>query len=404
MTGPDVHRPRPLEGIRVLAVEQMIAAPWSTQMLARLGADVLKVEHPVHGDSGRGATPSIIDPDGRRVGATFLRNNLDKRSIGIDLKRAPGLVLDLAEHCDVFVQNQRAGALERMGLGYEQVRARNPRVIYVSVSGFGETVETPYREWPAYASIAEAMSGIYEWARVPGQPLLVNPMGGLGDIGSGMFATIGVLAALLQRASTGEGQHVDISMFDSMVAIADVVTAYESLGSTGERAPGAIITTFAAGDGDVVVQISREHQFERLATIIGCPEWLTDERFATRDGWVAHREDVIRPAVEAWSSTLPKLEVARRLADAGIAAGPCNSARDVIDDPHVAARGMLVGFDRGDGGTYLVPGNPVRMSGDDPPADRRSPWLGEDTDRVLAEVLGLDPGRIAALRAEGLVG
>ena len=404
MTGPGTHRPRPLEGVRVLAVEQMIAAPWSTQMLARLGADVIKVEHPVHGDSGRGATPSIADPDGRRVGATFLRNNLDKRSVGIDLKRAPGLVLDLAEHCDVFVQNHKAGALERMGLGYEQVRARNPRVIYVSVSGFGETVETPYRDWPAYASIAEAMSGIYEWARVPGQPLLVNPMGGLGDIGSGMFATIGVLAALLQRTLTGEGQHVDISMFDAMVSIADVVTAYESLGSSGERAPGAIITTFAAADGEVVVQISREHQFERLATIVGHPEWLADGRFATREGWVAHREDVIRPAVEAWSSTLPKLEVARRLADAGIAAGPCNSARDVIDDPHVAARGMLVGFDRGDGGTYLVPGNPVRMSGDEPPPERRAPWLGEDTDGVLAEVLGLTPERIAALRADGLVG
>lgn len=396
--------PRPLEGVRVLAVEQMIAAPWSTQMLARLGAEVIKVEHPVHGDSGRGANPSIAAPDGRRVGATFLRNNLDKRSVGIDLKRAPELVLDLAERCDVFVQNYKAGALERMGLGYEHVRSRNPRVVYVSVSGFGETVETPYRDWPAYASIAEAMSGVYEWAREPDRPLLVNPMGGLGDIGSGMFATIGVLAALLQRTLTGEGQHIDISMFDSMLAIADVVTAYESLGSSGQRAPGAIITTFAAADGEVVVQISREHQFERLATIIGRPEWLTDERFASRDGWVAHREDVIRPAVEAWSSTLPKAEVARVLAEVGIAAGPCNTARDVIDDPHVAARDMLIGFDRGDGGTYLVPGNPVRMSGDVAPPDRRAPWLGEHTDAVLGEVLGLSRDRLAELRADGLIG
>jgi crotonobetainyl-CoA:carnitine CoA-transferase CaiB-like acyl-CoA transferase len=380
----------------------MIAAPWATQLLARLGAEVLKVEHPVHGESGRASTPAITGPDGRPVGVTFIRNNLNKRSLGIDLRKGADLVLDLAEHCDVFVQNSRPGAMDAFGLGYDDVRSRNPAIIYVSVSGFGETTDSPYRTWPAYAAIAEAMSGIYQWARRPGQLPVINPMGGLGDVGSGMFAVIGVLSALLHRARTGLGQHVDVAMYDSMLAIADVVTTYASLGEV-QRQPGAIISTFAAADGDVVIQVSREHQFERLARIIGHPEWLDDDRFATRGGWVRYREDVIRPAVEAWTSQLPKLKVAELLADAGIPAGPCNDAADVMADPHVALRQMLATFDRGDGGTYVVPGNPVKLSAVEPVGDRRAPWLGEDTEVVLQDLLGLDESRLAELRAAGVV-
>jgi crotonobetainyl-CoA:carnitine CoA-transferase CaiB-like acyl-CoA transferase len=394
--------PRPLEGIRVLAVEQMIAAPWATQLLARLGADVVKVEHPTTGDSGRASTPWVTGEDGRPVGATFIRNNLNKRSIGIDLKRGADLVLDLAERCDVFVQNSKAGSLERMGLGYDAVRARNPGVVYVSLSGFGTTSDSPYQDWPAYAAVAEAMSGIYDWARQPGQPPVINPMGGLGDIGTGMFAVIGILSALLERERTGVGQHLDIAMLDAMVAICDVVPSLSSLGAE-ERAPGAILTTFAAGDGDVVVQISREHQFERLATLVGRPEWTSDERFATRAGWVAHREDVVRPAVEAWMAGRPKLEVAQALAAAGIAAGPCNDAADVIGDEHLQRRRMLVELEDAEGATYLVPGNPVHVAGTRPHPDRRAPWLGEDTDTVLGDELSLSPDRIAALRADGII-
>ena len=148
--------PLPLEGVRVLAVEQMIAAPWATQLLGRLGADVIKVEHPERGESGRGADPHVVDPRGRRVGATFLRNNLNKRSVGIDLKRGADLVAALAEHCDVLVENFKAGTLAKSGLDYETLAARNPRLIYVSVTGFGTTTESPYESWPAYASIAPA--------------------------------------------------------------------------------------------------------------------------------------------------------------------------------------------------------------------------------------------------------
>ncbi|HEY4397541.1 MAG TPA: CoA transferase, partial [Acidimicrobiia bacterium] len=157
---------KPLEGVRVLAAEQMQALPFGTQLMTRLGAEVVKVEHPVHGESGRGALPAMEDPQGRRVGATFLRNNLNKRSVGLDIKSERGreLFLELVPHFDVVAENFKAGAMARLGLGYEDVAKVDPRIIYLSISGFGNTVETPY-DWPAYAPIVEAMSGIYEYKR-----------------------------------------------------------------------------------------------------------------------------------------------------------------------------------------------------------------------------------------------
>src|SRR5882672_10846951 len=208
----------------------MQALPYATQMLARLGAEVVKVEHPVHGESGRASTPAMLDPEGRKVGATYLRNNLNKQSLGIDLKSPEGreLFLALAGRFDVVAENFKAGTMDRMGLGYDVIAARYPRVVYVSISGFGNAAETPYRDWPAYASIVEAMSGIYDY-RHPDEPPVTIPVGALGDISSALFGVIGVLAALRHRDHTGLGQYVDIAMFDAMVAMTDIVTNFWSL-------------------------------------------------------------------------------------------------------------------------------------------------------------------------------
>src|SRR6266568_1491361 len=186
---------KPLEGVRVLAAEQMQALPFGTQLMTRLGAEVVKIEHPVHGESGRGALPAMDDPQGRRVGATFLRNNLNKRSVGLDIKSERGrdLFLQLVPHFDVVAENFKAGAMARLGLGYEDVAKVDPKIIYLSISGFGNTVETPY-DWPAYAPIVEAMSGIYEYKRPEDQPPVPAPAGALGDIGTSMFGVIDVLA------------------------------------------------------------------------------------------------------------------------------------------------------------------------------------------------------------------
>jgi formyl-CoA transferase len=296
---------KPLDGVRILAAEQMQALPFATQLLSRLGAEVVKVEHPVHGESGRGSTPAMTDPHGREVGATYLRNNLNKRSVGLDLKTAEGrdLFLRLAPRFDVVAENFKAGTMDRMQLGYDDVAAVHPSVVYLSLSGFGNADVSPYRTWPAYASVVEAMSGVYEYKSGPDQPPVTIPVGALGDISTALFATIGVLAALRHRDRTGEGQHLDIAMLDAMVAMTDVVTNFWSMGvrPDPERTLQVICEGFKASDGYVVTQIVREHQFERLADLIGRPEWKSDPRFETRAGWARPSNPTSgRPSKRGW--------------------------------------------------------------------------------------------------------
>jgi len=402
-------RQLPLSGVRILSLEQMQALPYATQLLARLGADVVKVEPPGIGDSGRGSLPAMTAPDGRRVGATFLRNNLGKRSIAVNLKDPRGrqLVLDLATHFDVVAENSKAGAMARLGLGYSDIAAVHPAAIYVSVSGFGNTVATPYQDWPAYAAIVEAMSGIYEMKRVGDQPPTPAPVGALGDIGAALYATIGILAALRQREATGRGQYVDIAMFDAVIAMTDIVANFWSMGlRNGDLGP-LIMHGFRAKDGWFILQVGRQPHFDRLVEVIGHPEWATDPRFATRQGWLDHLEAVLRPAIEKWAADKTKAAAAGALGAAGLAAGPCLSDAELVTDPHVAARQMLVEIPRTDGveQPVLTPGNPVRMS--DMPAvtdsGSRPPWLGEHTASVLAAELGLADEQLSALRENGVI-
>ena len=409
ITNPDaVQYGKPLEGVRILALEQMQALPYATQLLARLGADVVKVESVKGGDLGRGSQPGITDPDGRFVGATYLRNNLDKKSICVDLKAPEGkqLILDLAPKFDIVAENFKGGALSRMGLGYDDIAAVHPGVIYLSVSGFGNTVETPYDGWPAYAAVAEAMSGIYDYKLEPGRPPAVSPVGALGDIGTALFGTIGILAALRHSDRTGLGQYIDVAMFDAMVSMTDLVTNFWSLGL--RPAPGQglamVLDGFEASNGWFIIQVGREHEFERLANLVGKPEWLTDERLSTRAGWREHMDDILRPGVKAWAADKTNIEACKALADAGVAAGPCLTAQQVIDDPHVAARNMLMEIPRPEGGDpVLTPGNPIKMSRVSEGPDVRMPWLGEHTNEVLAAELGLDDARIEQLRTDGVI-
>jgi formyl-CoA transferase len=348
----------------------------------------------------------MLDPEGRFVGATFLRNNLSKRSICVDLKSEAGrdLVLRLAPQFDVVAENSKAGAMARLGLGYDDVAAVHPSVIYLSVSGFGAT-PSPYDSWPAFAPIVEAMSGIYELKRRGDEPPLVAPVGALGDIGSGLYAVIGVLAALRQRDATGRGQHVDIAMYDAMVAMTDIVTSFWSLGLRGGNLAPLIMDGFRAADGWFIVQVGREPQFAKLAELVGRPEWVDEPRFADRQGWVDHLDTVIRPAVEAWAAHLTRIEACEAMSAAGLAAGPCFRDDEVVVDPHVAARHMLVEMPRTDDveQPVLVPGNPVKLSGVAEGPETRVPWLGEHTDAVLSHELGLSPADLARLRSDGVI-
>jgi crotonobetainyl-CoA:carnitine CoA-transferase CaiB-like acyl-CoA transferase len=415
VANPDAARyGRPLDGVRVLAVEQMQALPYATQLLARLGAEVVKVEHPGSGESGRGSYPAMLDPQGRRVGATFLRNNLGKRSVAIDLKHPEGreLLLRLAPRFDVVCENFKGGTMERLGLGYDVVAERHPAVIYLSLSGFGNQMDgladSPYRSWPAYAAIVEAMSGIYEYRKERDRRPRANPVGAFGDISSALFGAIGLLAALRHRDRTGEGQHVDIAMLDALVAMTDIVTNLWSMGvhRSIEEEIKAIIDTFPASDGHFVLQLGRPHQFTKLAEVIGHPEWLSDERFADHDGWVDNFDTVVRPAIEDWAASRTRAEAADELGRAGLAAGPCYTPPEVIADPHLAGRDMLVETPRTDGveEPILVPGNPIKMSKVATGPETRVPWLGEHTNDVLATELALTEDELATLRKEGAIG
>lgn len=403
--GPD--NGKPLEGIRVLAAEQMQALPYATQLLGRLGAEVVKVEHPVHGESGRGAAPAMKDPEGRTVGATFLRNNLSKHSVGIDLKAEAGkqLFLDLVPHFDVVAENFKAGTMDRLGLGYEDIRAVHPGVVYVSVSGFGNRDDSPYREWPAYASIVEAMSGIYAWAQRPGEPPRPNPMGAIGDISSALFAVIGILAALRHRDRTGVGQYVDIAMLDAVVAMTDVVSNLYSLGQRPDEPLPMILDAFLAQDGYLNMQVVREHQFVALVKLIDKSEWADDPRFAERIGWAEHLESDIRPAIEAWLADKTRLEATELLSKVGIAAGPVHTSPEIIADEHVAKRHMIVEMERTDGvaDPVLIPGNPVKLSAVAEGPETRIPWVGEHTTEVLQAELGLSGVELDQLRADGVI-
>jgi formyl-CoA transferase len=295
--------------------------------------------------------------------------------------------------------------MARLGLGYADVAAVHPRAIYLSVSGFGNTVPSPYDAWPAFAPVVEAMSGIYELRRRGDAPPVVAPVGALGDIGSGLFGVIGVLAALRHRDATGVGQHVDIAMLDAMVAMTDIVTNFWSLGLRDGASAALIMDGFRARDGWFIIQVGREPQFAKLAELVGEPGWPTDARFADRQGWVDHLDDVIRPAIEAWAADQTRLEACAALSAAGIAAGPCYRDEEVVADEHVAARHMLVEVPRTDGveEPVLVPGNPVKMTNVAEGPETRTPWLGEHTDEVLADELGLGGDALAALRADGVI-
>ncbi|MEO5837331.1 MAG: CoA transferase [Acidimicrobiales bacterium] len=402
---------RPLEGLTVLAAEQMHSLPHATQLLALMGAEVIKVE-PLAGEAGRGGRPTITDHDGRATGSTYLRNNLGKESVAIDLKHAEGrsLFLRLAATVDVVAENFRPGTADKLGIGYEAVKAVNPRIVYVSVSGFGNRTDpaSPYRDWAAYAPIVEGMAGLYEYSRDGDEAPRPALAGALGDTAPGLYAVIGTLAALRERDRSGAGCHVDISMYDSMIAVADVVHP-ASVGVAPSRALDGIgiLHAFRAKDGWFTVEVVREPHFPRFAEAVDHPEWISDERLATRSGWSSHMDDIIRPGVEQWAAAKTKLEAASALAAFGVAAGPVNTAADIVADLHVLSRDLIVEAATPEHHIRVV-ANPIAFLDSSPSTDitaasPRWPLLGEGTERVLRQRLHLDDAQIVHLQQTGVI-
>ena len=384
----------PLEGVRILAVEQMQAMPFGTQLLARMGADVVKVEHPTRGESGRASAPSITDVDGSEQGATFLRNNLAKRSLGLDLKNPKGAELfeKLVPAYDVVVENFKPGTMERLGIGYDTLAEIHPGLVYVAVSGFGSLRETPYGSWPAYACVPEAMSGFYSFRPEPGRRPNIGVAGAIGDIGSGLFAMVGLLAALHRRGQTGRGQKVDVAMLDAMISLAwpEGYAGHTFVGSEADVPRNALAQdlVFETKDGFMTAGAVSDSEWHGLTRALDHPEWLDDDRFKTAGGRVAYAKERLDQTADVLRERTTD-EWLERLDAEQVPCAPILPLSQIIEHPQIQATGVVVETDHPVAGRIRQTRAAARFEKTPTHLDRPAPTLGEHTDEIFAE-LGLE--------------
>lgn len=380
-----------LAGVRVLDLTRMLSGPYCTMMLADHGAEVVKIES-AGGDTSRGNGPWRDDDPGREWAGYFVSLNRSKKSVKLDLKDPADKAkfLKLADGADVVVENFRPGVMERLGLSYETLAARNPRLVYAAISGFGNprTGTSPYADWPAYDVVAQAMGGLMGLTGPgPGQPMKVGP--GVGDIFTGLHTAFGILAALRDAEATGRGQFLDVAMYDAMVSLCErAVYQHDFDGSVpGPEGNGhpllAPFGVFAAADGHVALGVVDDVFWRRLAEAMGRDDLADDPAFATRDARRRNRAEVNR-TVEAWTLALTKAELTTRLGGR-LPFGPVNTVADIMADPHVAARGVIATAPHADPDArpWRVAANPVRFTKTPAPAPTAPPRIGEHQD--LAE-------------------
>ncbi len=415
----------PLDGIRVLDLTRILSGPFATMLMADLGADVIKIEQPVTGDPARGngpflsARPADQDGAGRPTeaegqaedaySAYFMSINRGKRSVAIDLGKARGrdLLLDMAEHADVLVENFRPGTMARFGLDYETLRARNPALVVASISGFGQS--GPYAHRPALDVIVQGMGGMLSITGEPGRGP-VRPGASIGDITAALFTTIAIQSALLERERSGEGQYIDVSMLDCQVAIMEnAFMRYFTLGQTpqrlGTRHPSSTpFQAFDTSDGQVVVAImgGSTDQWPLFCAAIDHVELIDDDRYLTGWGRTQHYEELI-PVIEAAIRQRTTAEWVEILSEMGVPAGPVQDIAQVAADPQIAHRGMFVELDHPALGPTMFTGNPMKLSRTPGAPPRLPPNLGEHSAEVLAELLGLSGEQLADLFAEQVI-
>ena len=404
----------PLTGLRVLDLSRVLAGPWATQVLADFGAEVIKIEKPGEGDDTRGwGPPFVTNGDGSRGDAAyFISTNRGKWSVAIDMASAAGqgLIRDLAAKSDVVIENFKVGGLKKYGLDYDSLKAIKPDLIYCSITGFGQN--GPMAQRAGYDFMIQGMAGIMSITGQPDGAPGAEPMKvgvAFADIFTGLYAVIGIQGALYHRQLTGEGQYIDMALLDSQVAVlANQALNYLVGGKAptrlGNAHPNIVpYQTFATSDGYIIIAVGSDRQFKEFCAIIGVPELAGEEHFRTNRGRVENRNDLIALLVEPMKARTTAEWVEAFEAKA-VPCGPINSLDQVFASEQVLARGLQIGLTRDDG--VQVPGvaNPIQFSATPIEYDKAPPRLGDGTEKILAEVLGLDAQRIAALRTSGAIG
>ncbi|GAC1034031.1 CaiB/BaiF CoA-transferase family protein [Pseudomonas sp. No.21] len=403
-----------LSHIRVLDLSRVLAGPWAGQILADLGAEVIKVERPGAGDDTRSwGPPYLKDADGRDTSeaAYFLSANRNKQSVTIDFTQEEGqaLVRKLAAESDILIENFKVGGLAAYGLDYESLKAINPRLIYCSITGFGQF--GPYAKRAGYDFMIQGLGGLMSLtgrsdAEEGAGPVKVGVA--LTDILTGLYSSVAILAALTARGTTGRGQHIDMALLDVQVAcLANQAMNYLTTGNAPRRLGNAhpnIVPyqDFPTADGDFILTVGNDGQFRKFCEVAGHREWADDPRFSSNKARVANRAELI-PLIRQATVFKTTAEWVAALEEVGVPCGPINDLAAVFEDPQVLARGLKVELPHALSGLVAQVASPLRLS--DTPVEYRlaPPRLGEHTDEVLARVLGLDGGAIATLRDKQVI-
>ena len=404
----------PLSHIRVLDLSRVLAGPWTGQILADLGAEILKVERPKTGDDSRAfGPPWLKDANGKDTSesAYFACANRGKKSITVNISKPEGqkIVRELAANCDVLLENYKFGDLARYGLSYDDLRKINPKLIYCSVTGFGQT--GPYRERPGYDFMIQGMGGMMsitgERDDLPGGgPQKAGiPM---SDIMTGMYAAVAVCAALANRAETGKGQHLDLALLDSTVAVlanqgANFLATGKAPARLGNAHPNIVpYQTFKTADGDMIVACGNDGQFRKFCEVAGCEYLADDPRFATNGTRVENRAELTRMLSEIVAKR-PTRHWVEALEAAGVPNGPINTIAQVFQEPQAIARGLRIELPHPTAGRVSLVRSPMRFSETPLEHSLAPPTLGQHTDEILREVLKLGEPEIARLRADGVI-
>jgi crotonobetainyl-CoA:carnitine CoA-transferase CaiB-like acyl-CoA transferase len=399
----------PLAGIRVLDLTRVLAGPWATQMLADFGAEVIKIEKPGEGDDTRGWGPPFIrNADGSNGDAAyFLSANRGKSSVCIDMAKPEGqkLIRALAAKSDVVIENFKVGGLKKYRLDYDCLKAVNPKLVYCSITGFGQ--DGPYAQRAGYDFMIQGMAGIMSITGEPdGQPMKVGVA--FADIFAGLHAVIGITAALFHRERTGIGQHIDLALLDSQVAVLanqalNYLVGGKVPGRLGNAHPNIVpYQTFETADGHIIMAVGNDRQFAQYCAIIGLPKLPGDERFKTNRGRVENRKELI-PLLAAPMKARRTAEWVKAFEADAVPCGPINTIAQMFEDPQVLARGLQIGLTREDG--VQAPGiaNPIVFSETPVDYEKAAPRLGDGTEKVLKEVLGLDHIAFTKLKAASIV-